>query len=108
MGPQLGTAVYELGQPADSLPEIGIRAGQADPDRVLGDLTKRRSGSDRDATLAKQLQGEITGSEARGRDVGHAVEGSLRVGDVELGVLEDLNDRVAATAVGGVHLGDAL
>src|SRR5229473_6018286 len=68
-GPGLSKLAHELGQAAYALPEIGVRAGQADPDGASGHLPEGGPGRDRDAPLAQELEGEVARGQAAAGDV---------------------------------------
>src|SRR2546430_7315293 len=108
MGAWLGTALYEFAQTPDSLVQIGLRAGQADSDGVARHLAESRAWRDAHAPLPKQRERELTRRQAARRDVGHDVERACRGGDVQLGVLQQAVDQVAAAAIGAHHLVNAI
>src|SRR5438270_12767018 len=104
----LRTAVYEFAQTPNSLVQIRLRAGQADPDGIARHLSESRAWSDAHASFPKQRERELTGGQAAGRDVGHDVEGAGRSGNVQLGFLQQAVDQVAAPPVRADHLSDAV
>ena len=77
--------MYEFGQPADALVQIGDGAGKADPDVVPGDLPEGAPRRHRDSPLAQKLEREVARAEG-GAGPGEAPRAGARWLGVRLAI----------------------